>query len=130
MFDQDLGLIQPFTAKENQYLIADLHQNNSSDVFMFPLQSRSHLRRAAHRKLGLTVFNSFFCIQGKLSGCAAQYLIFGNIRQAISRHLKFILLTVRCVSAMRHVLFTVNSSSAVGLSSDEHLMTHSTSRLS
>ena len=35
--------------------------------------------------------------------------------------------TVRCVSAMRRVFFTVNPSSALGLSSDEFLMTHSTS---
>ena len=35
--------------------------------------------------------------------------------------------TVRCVSAMQRVFFTVNSSSALGLSSDEFLMTHSTS---
>ena len=66
MFDEDYGLIQPFTAKDNQYLIANSHQNNSNDVFMFPFQSRSHLGRAEHRKLGLTVFNSFFCIEGEL----------------------------------------------------------------
>ena len=130
MFDQGHGLIQPFTAKDNQYSIANLHQKNSNDVFMFPFQSRSHLRRAEHRKLGLTVFNSFFCIQGKLCGFAAQYSIFGNIREAIGRHPIFILFTVRCVSATRRVFFMVTSSSALGLSSDEFLMTHSTSRLS
>ena len=52
MFDQDHGLIHPFTAKDNQHLITNLHQNNSNDVFMFPLQGWSHLRRAEHRKLG------------------------------------------------------------------------------
>ena len=66
MFDQNHGLTQPFTAKDNQYSIANLHQNNSNDVFMFPFQSQSHLWRAEHRKLGLTVFNSFFCIEGKI----------------------------------------------------------------
>ena len=50
MFDQDHGLIQPFTAKDNQYLIANLHQNNSNDVFMFPFQSQSHLRRKRTQK--------------------------------------------------------------------------------
>ena len=52
MFDQDHGLIHPFTAKDNQHLITNLHLNNSNDVLMFPLQSWSHLRRAEHRKLG------------------------------------------------------------------------------
>ena len=52
MFDEDHGLIHPFTAKDNQYLITNLHQNDSNDVSMFPLQSWSHLRRAEHRKLG------------------------------------------------------------------------------
>ena len=66
MFDQDHGLIQPFTAKDNKYLIANLHQNISSDLYMFPLQSRSQLRRAEYRKLDLTVFDSFFCIDGIL----------------------------------------------------------------
>ena len=59
--------------------------------------------------------------------CGAQYSIFGNIREAIGHHPKFILFTVRCVSATRRVFFTVTSSSALGLSSDEFLMTHSTS---
>ena len=95
MFDQDHGLIQPFTVKDNQYLITNLHQNNPNDVFMFPFQSRPHLRRAEHRKLGLTVLNSFF----------AQYSIFGNIRESIGRHPKFILFTVRCISATRRVFF-------------------------
>ena len=43
-------LIKPFTAKDNQYSIANLHQNNSNDVFMFSLQSRSQLRRAEQKE--------------------------------------------------------------------------------
>ena len=64
MFDQDHGLIQPFTVKDNSYLIANSHQNNSNDVFIFSLQSRSRLRSAEQRKLSLTVLKSFFCIEG------------------------------------------------------------------
>ena len=49
------------------------------------------------------------------------------MRVCRSNTLSLGMFTVRCVSEMRRVFFTVNPSSALGLSSDEFLMTHSTS---
>ena len=105
MFDQDHGLI-----KTINILTANLHQNNSNDVFMF------HLRRAEHRELGPTVLNSLLCLHRRKT-----------MRVCRSNTRSLGMFTVRCVSAMRRVFFTVNPSSALGLSSDEFLMTHSTS---
>ena len=133
MFDQDHGLIQPFTAKDNRYAIANLRQNNSNDVFMFSLQSRresrSQLRRAEHRKLGLTVFNWFFCIEGKTLRVCRSILDLWKYQRGYWPTSEIYFVYCSICSAMRRVFFTVTSSSAQGLSSDEFLMTHSTSRL-
>ena len=59
-------------------------------------------------KLGLTMFNSFFCMERILD---------------LGRNPKFILFIGRCVFATRLVFFTVTPSGALQLTSDEFLIT-------
>ena len=130
MFDQDHALIHPFTTKDKQYLVTNLHQNNSDDVFMFPLWSWSHLRRAEHTGSLANCVQFVLLHRGKTIKVCHSILDLWKYQRSYWPPSEIYLFTVRCVSATRRVFFTVNSSSALGLSSDEFLMTHFTSRLS